>query len=103
MHLENVKALNVSVCSWIKKHVDVNPYVDLTPIFRDYDKHMQGIDEKFLGVGGTKEQPVFAVPSTQGVSIGGSTTSPNTSTKSTVGKDAGTDAGIVLFSGLNYT
>ena len=44
---DNLKALNESVAAWIQKHIAVNPYVDLTPIFNDYKEHMKNIDLKF--------------------------------------------------------
>lgn len=44
---DNLKALNESVAAWIQKHITVNPYVDLTPIFNDYKEHMKNIDLKF--------------------------------------------------------
>lgn len=44
---ENLKALNESVAAWIQKHIAVNPYVDLSPIFNDYKEHMKNIDLKF--------------------------------------------------------
>lgn len=48
---DNIKALNESVSSWIQKHIKLNPYVDLTPIFNDYKEHMKNIDQKFSGTG----------------------------------------------------
>ena len=44
---DNIKALNESVAAWIQKHISLNPYVDLTPIFNDYKEHMKNIDLKF--------------------------------------------------------
>ncbi|KAJ7370946.1 Nuclear pore complex protein Nup50 [Desmophyllum pertusum] len=44
---DNLKALNESVAAWIQKHIAVNPYVDLTPIFNDYKEHMKNIDLRF--------------------------------------------------------
>lgn len=44
---DNIKALNESVAAWIQKHITLNPYVDLTPIFNDYKEHMKNIDLKF--------------------------------------------------------
>lgn len=41
-----LKGLNESVAQWIKKHVDSNPFCILTPIFRDYEKHLKTIEEK---------------------------------------------------------
>lgn len=39
-----LKGLNESVASWIKKHVDENPFCILTPIFQDYEKHLNVIE-----------------------------------------------------------
>ena len=44
---DNIKALNESVAAWIQRHISLNPYVDLTPIFNDYKEHMKNIDLKF--------------------------------------------------------
>ncbi|XP_072123929.1 nuclear pore complex protein Nup50 isoform X2 [Mobula birostris] len=40
-------ALNCSVRDWITKHVNENPLCDLTPIFRDYEKHLTSIEQKY--------------------------------------------------------
>ena len=45
-YLDLLRALNVGVTQWISNHVEKNPYVDLTPIFRDYEKHLEAIDLK---------------------------------------------------------
>ena len=45
-YLDLLRALNVGVSKWISNHVEKNPYVDLTPIFRDYEKHLETIDLK---------------------------------------------------------
>lgn len=45
-YLESIKALNMSVSSWIQKHVNENPYVDLTPVFNDYRRHLASIESK---------------------------------------------------------
>lgn len=34
-----LKGLNESVLKWIQKHVDDNPFINLQPIFKDYDKY----------------------------------------------------------------
>ena len=39
-----LRALNESVSAWIKQHVDKNPYCILTPVFRDYEKHLLTIE-----------------------------------------------------------
>jgi len=45
-YLSNLKALNVQVCQWIKTHIEKNPYVFLTPVFKDYEKHLKELEEK---------------------------------------------------------
>nr|CAB3264515.1 nuclear pore complex protein Nup50 [Phallusia mammillata] len=40
-------ALNKSVSKWIADNVEKNPLCDLTPIFKDYQKHLATIDEKY--------------------------------------------------------
>ena len=39
--------MNVQVSAWIKTHVEKNPYVFLSPVFKDYEKHIKDIEEKF--------------------------------------------------------
>ncbi|XP_039091270.1 nuclear pore complex protein Nup50 [Hyaena hyaena] len=48
---KQLAALNCSVRDWIAKHVNSNPLCDLTPIFRDYESHLAGIEQQ-LGGGG---------------------------------------------------
>ena len=45
-YLVQLKALNESVSEWIRKHVSTYPYVDLTPIFKDYQSHLTTIEAK---------------------------------------------------------
>ena len=45
-YLSNLKALNTQVTSWIKSHVDQNPLIDLTPVFKDYEKHISEMRTK---------------------------------------------------------
>jgi len=45
-YLSHLKALNIQVTEWIKKHVDDNPLVILSPVFKDYEKHLAIITEK---------------------------------------------------------
>jgi hypothetical protein len=40
-YLGGLKALNMKVTNWIKSHVEENPLVDLSPVFRDYRKHLK--------------------------------------------------------------
>ncbi|XP_050446633.1 nuclear pore complex protein Nup50 [Cataglyphis hispanica] len=41
-----LKGLNESVATWIKTHVDANPFCILTPIFKDYEKYLKEITSK---------------------------------------------------------
>ena len=45
-YLKQLQALNIGVSKWISSHVEKNPHVDLTPIFKDYEKHLKAIDLK---------------------------------------------------------
>ena len=44
-YLSNLKALNNSVLEWITQHVKKNPYCILTPIFKDYEKHLGELEK----------------------------------------------------------
>lgn len=47
-YLSSLKSLNESVLAWVKQHVERNPYIILTPVFRDYEKHLESVQmEKF--------------------------------------------------------
>ena len=45
--LSHLKALNVQVTEWIRRHIDDNPLVILSPVFKDYEAHLQEITDKF--------------------------------------------------------
>ncbi|XP_064091795.1 LOW QUALITY PROTEIN: nuclear pore complex protein Nup50-like [Macrobrachium nipponense] len=45
--LTHLKALNEGVVVWIKKHLDKNPHVNLTPVFDDYKKHFSELLKKY--------------------------------------------------------
>jgi len=53
--LAHLKALNVQVSAWIKTHIEKNPYVFLTPVFKDYEKHIKDIEEKFKNTKSSEE------------------------------------------------
>jgi len=46
-YLSHLKALNLQVLAWLKQHVDSNPLVILSPVFKDYDKHLEEITQQF--------------------------------------------------------
>lgn len=45
-YLSNLKALNISVSTWIKQHLDKNPYCILSPIFKDYENHLNELERE---------------------------------------------------------
>ena len=61
---DNIKALNESVLAWIQKHINLNPYVDLSPIFNDYKEHMKEIDLKFSASTSVTEATLNDTPTT---------------------------------------
>ena len=78
----NLKALNTQVTSWIKKHVDQNPLVDLTPVFKDYEKHIGELKTKYNFTSSAEKKKevkdvtktlAFGAPSSQSVFGSGST------------------------------
>lgn len=42
-----LKGLNESLAQWIQQHVAKNALCDFTPVFRDYEKHLQDLEAKF--------------------------------------------------------
>jgi len=54
--------LNKSVLDWIKKHVEKNPCIDLTPVVRDYEKHLSSIGEKYTSRINVAQSKVFKTP-----------------------------------------
>eukprot|EP00058_Branchiostoma_floridae_P005441 XP_002590929.1 hypothetical protein BRAFLDRAFT_129561 [Branchiostoma floridae] len=48
-----LQGLNRSLLQWLQKHVDNNPICDLTPSFRDYEKHLRDIEASTSGGAGT--------------------------------------------------
>jgi nuclear pore complex protein Nup50 len=43
-YFHQLKSLNVSVSAWIAKHVQSNPFCILTPVFKDYERHLANIE-----------------------------------------------------------
>ena len=46
-YLSHIKALNLQVLAWLKSHVEKDPLVILSPVFKDYDKHLEDIDKQY--------------------------------------------------------
>lgn len=70
---KQLAALNCSVRDWIVKHVNANPLCDLTPVFRDYEKHLARIEEEGgAGASGPESEPSKAPATAQPPSLFGS-------------------------------
>ncbi|XP_013396012.1 nuclear pore complex protein Nup50 [Lingula anatina] len=46
-YLKLLKNLNESLARWVQQHVEKNPYCILTPIFKDYEKHLAEVEKKY--------------------------------------------------------
>jgi len=52
-YLASLKGLNIQVTNWIRSHdwirshVDENPLIDLTPVFKDYQNHITELKKKY--------------------------------------------------------
>lgn len=61
----NLKGLNESVSQWIKTHVDKNPFCILSPVFKDYEKHLKEIEGKKVSEkNSTESSMTFKSPTT---------------------------------------
>uniref|UniRef100_A0A8C3WYE2 Nuclear pore complex protein Nup50 n=1 Tax=Catagonus wagneri TaxID=51154 RepID=A0A8C3WYE2_9CETA len=71
---KQLAALNCSVRDWIVKHVNTNPLCDLTPIFKDYEKYLVGIEQQHgSSAGSNSESETNKIPvETQSPSLFGS-------------------------------
>ena len=45
-YYKKLSSLNQAVSEWIKTHVDKNPVCILTPIFKDYEKYLQELEDE---------------------------------------------------------
>jgi len=46
-YIQKLKCLNESVLRWIDQHVRANPCCILSPVFRDYDHHVDKLNTSF--------------------------------------------------------
>nr|XP_044992117.1 nuclear pore complex protein Nup50-like [Jaculus jaculus] len=51
LYYKQLAGLNCSVRDWIVKHVNANPFCDLTPVFEEYEKYLATIGQQFEGDG----------------------------------------------------
>ncbi|XP_037070278.1 nuclear pore complex protein Nup50-like [Pollicipes pollicipes] len=81
-----LQALNRSLLSWLQTHVEKNPLCILTPVFRDYETHLQSIERRFGPSHAGGASPAASPAAGSGFSFGlgagkaeGATTSPSAS------------------------
>ncbi|XP_075712066.1 nuclear pore complex protein Nup50 [Rhinoderma darwinii] len=74
---KQLTSLNYSVRDWIVKHVNNNSMCDLTPIFKDYEKHLSAIEQKY----GTSTDSGSESDSSKGTPTIPSIVSPKVETK----------------------
>jgi len=75
-YLSHLKALNVQVLAWLKQHIDSNPLVILSPVFKDYDKHLKEITDQY-GTNKTTPAQEKSTSSTAPVTISDSVSKPD--------------------------
>ncbi|KAF7248438.1 hypothetical protein EG68_08578 [Paragonimus skrjabini miyazakii] len=46
-YLKQLQTLNQNLLEWIEKHIKADPICILSPIFQDYEKHLQLLHEKY--------------------------------------------------------
>jgi len=73
-YLSHLKALNLQVLSWLKKHIEANPLVILSPVFKDYESHLVEITNKYKDKVDLKSVTAFS----EGSSSSTTTISPET-------------------------
>lgn len=49
-YYSKLKGLNESVSKWIKQHVDANPFINLQPIFRDYESYFKELESGKIAI-----------------------------------------------------
>jgi len=57
-YLSHIKALNLQVLDWLKMHIEKDPLVILSPVFKDYDQHLEDIEKEF---GSNKNEKVKGI------------------------------------------
>ncbi|XP_064482395.1 uncharacterized protein LOC135395099 [Ornithodoros turicata] len=45
--LGKLKSLNDCLVRWMKQHMENSPYCDFTPVFNDYQRHLQELKQKY--------------------------------------------------------
>jgi len=80
-YLSHLKALNIQVLAWLKQHIESNPLVILSPVFKDYDTHLAEITSQYDK---EKTQPKAAITASEGSSSSTTTTVPDTAPKADI-------------------
>ncbi|XP_036134089.1 nuclear pore complex protein Nup50 isoform X2 [Molossus molossus] len=77
---KQLAALNCCVRDWIVKHVNANPLCDLTPVFKDYESYLAGIEQQRSDGGGPERESSKMALDTQSPALFGSAKSQQEST-----------------------
>ncbi|KAM8973078.1 nuclear pore complex protein Nup50 isoform 3-T3 [Pelodytes ibericus] len=91
---KQLSSLNRCVRDWIVKHVDANPLCDLTPIFKDYEKHLSSIELKYGAStdSGSESDGANKAAQTQTIPTFGTPKSANKGAPSSTSKESASDA-----------
>jgi len=93
-YIQKLKSLNDSFLRWIDQHVRSNPCCILSPVFRDYDRHVDDLNKTY-GVAPER----FSVTPQAAVASG----SPFTSISTTVTNNAGKSLTVTSISGAYFS
>ena len=63
-YLSHIKALNLQVLAWLKMHIEKDPLIVLSPVFKDYDKHLEDIEKQY-GESEKRVNKADSVPQTE--------------------------------------
>ena len=67
-YLSHLKALNKQVLAWLKMHIESNPLVILSPVFKDYETHLEEINTKY-GAGSSSVEALDPAPQEKTIAV----------------------------------
>lgn len=74
--LSKLKSLNECLLRWLKQHMEKSPYCDFTPVFADYQRHLQELREK-----NHKSAPSTSLPSPAATTVAITAPGPGSSSQ----------------------
>jgi len=93
-YIQKLKCLNESLLRWIDQHVRSNACCILTPVFRDYDRHVDSLNKTF-----NVTPDRWSTTTSQTASTGGS---PAAATSTAATNNAVTNAAVTSSSGTYF-